>query len=248
MTFDIKRFWKLIQLEVFRNRRGIIMAMVICFGFMFSMGIILENLVESIKIYDSFPTGYAFSLMIVGFVLTSMAFPDLSTTLKRHGYLTLPVSTLERFLSMWLLTTFGWIVIYTIEYYAYTIIASQIGSILFRHVTFIAFDPFSPFVLQVIMYYIIIQSIFLVGATQFKGYVFPKTLFTIILFSGLCGLIMYYTSKEFSNVDEGLFDGGMAFEGMPSWNFWLFAKTFFYWLLAPLCWIISYLGLKDMEI
>ncbi len=246
--FDLSRFWLLLKMEFFRSRKGLLMTFVIIFGLLFFVGLLLDCAGEKKKIFDAHPTNYAFALMVGGFLLSSLAFNDLSNTLKRYHYLTLPASTFEKFIGMWLLTSVGWIAIFTITYTLYTVLANAIGSVLFSDMTFLAFDPLGNFSLNTMRAYFVLQGIFLLGAVYFKGYVFPKTLFALILFFTVAGILAYFImGDEFINHDCGVGECAVLNE-MISHNISVALQWIFWWVLAPVCWINTYLGLKEQEV
>jgi hypothetical protein len=52
---------------------------------------------------------------------------------------------------------------------------------------------------------------------------------------------------------KGLFDFDIGsdpdpFAGMASGQIWNILQWMFWWLLAPLSWVITYLGLKEQEV
>ena len=247
---DISRFWLLMKVELFRSRRGILMTFVVTFGALFILGFLLDIAVDQNKLVYEHHENYASSLLIGGFILSSLAFNDLSTTLRRHHYLTLPVSTLERFISMWLLTSVGWIVLFTLAFTAYTWIANSVGQLLFRNVTFQTFEPLGEFSLDTMQYYFVLQGIFLVGAAHFKGYALPKTLFTLVLAALVVGTSVYFILKDVFLAEHVCTDDGECefVEVLAYHQVWLSAKWAFWWLLAPLCWVTTYIGLKEKEV
>ena len=142
---------------------------------------------------------------------------------------------------MWLLTSVGWIAVFTITYTIYTLIANAIGPVLFSHMTFLAFDPLGNFSMNTIKSYFVLQGIFLVGAAYFKGYVFPKTLFTLILFLTVGGILAYFImGDEFYNHDCGIGECAVLNE-MISHKVSVFIQWIFWWVLAPVCWVNTYL-------
>jgi hypothetical protein len=245
--FELSRFWLLLKMELFRSRKGILMTIVIAFGVMCT-GQVLEIIFEDKKVFDTHAESHSFALIVGGFILSSLAFSDLTNSLKRQHYLTLPASTLEKFLSMWLLTSVGWIVLLTIVYTVYAFVANLIAPVFFSHVTFGAFAPLGEAPLETMKYYFVFQGIFLVGAAHFQGYVFPKTIFTLILFAALCGTIAYFmmaetfmTDHECSSASECELLKRIEAHGICHFI------TLFWWVLAPLCWVITYVGLKEQE-
>jgi hypothetical protein len=247
--FDLSRFTLLLKMELFRSRNALLMTFVISFGLLFFAGLLLNAVVESKKIYEDHPLNYAVSLLTGGFILSSLAFNDLGNTLKRYRYLTLPASTFEKFICMWLLTSIGWIVSFTVVYTLYTLVANAIGSMLFINMSFEAFHPLDEFSMTTMKSYFVLQGIFLVGAVYFKGYTFPKTLFTLILFIAGCGTIAYFVMRDvfFTDHDCGMGECALLNE-MEGHSVWAYAKLAFWWTLAPLCWGTTYLGLKDQEV
>lgn len=245
--FDISRFWLLMKMELFRSRKAVLFAFVITFGLLF-VGFILESIFGYEKVFDSHPGSYAFTLITGGFILSSLAFNDLSSTLRRSTYLTLPSSTLEKFISMWFLTCVCWIIIFTLVFFVYTLIANAIGYLLFSNMTYMAFNPLGKIPVNAMKYYFVLQGVFLIGAVHFKGYVFPKTLFAILLFGMLCGIIFYFTMSDLFQPNGEYIAAYSAMKGTPLFKVWEVVQWMFWWILAPLCWVITYLGLKEQEV
>jgi hypothetical protein len=244
---SISRLGLLMQMELRKNIKGIVIAMVVIFGVAFT-GFILDNIFTSYKVYESHQYGYIVFLILGGIIFSSLAFNDLGSPLKRYTYLTLPASTFEKFLSMWLLTTIGWIVVFTICFISYTFFANTIGSLFFKSVTFIGFSPLSKVSIIGIKYYIAIQGVFLLGAANFKGFAFLKTLFTILLIGVVGGIIFYIFMIDIANSNMECTLEKCNPMQEPSYRLvWHFLQWLFWWVLAPLSWVLTYFGLKDQE-
>jgi hypothetical protein len=245
--FNMSRFWQLMKMEWCRSKKGILITFVITFGLLFT-GFILESVFGYNKVFNSHPSGYTFALLTGGFILSSLAFNDLSHSLKKYNYLMLPASTLEKFFSMWLLTCACWIIAFTLIFILYSIGVNALGHLFFSEKTYLAFDPFGKIPVEAIKYYLVLQGIFLAGAVHFKGYVLPKTILALLLFGMACGIIFYFTLSDlFQSGAESIAEYG-AMKGTPLYQVWLVVKWMFWWLLAPLCWVITYLGLKEQEV
>jgi hypothetical protein len=246
--FNISRFGLLMKMELFRSRNAVVMTFVIAFGLLFFIGFLLDAAVEPRPVFDSHHSNYASSLLIGGFILSSLAFNDLGNTLKRYQYLTLPASTFEKFLSMWLLTSFGWIISFTLIYTMYTFLVNSLGPILFDKMTFPAFEPFSEFPINSMRAYFVLQGAFLVGAAHFRGYAFAKTLLVLILVAAVIGALVFFTLKgAFLSEHECSGDDCELVDQVEAHGFWLLLQWLFWWALAPLFWLTAYLGLKDQE-
>jgi hypothetical protein len=246
--FSFSRFFFLMKMELFRSINGVLMALVILFGLLFFAGFMMAIFVAPNLMTYKHEIPFGISLLAGGFILSSLSFNDLTSSLKRYRYLTLPASALEKFLCMWLLTSFGWIILCTLTYIAYSFLANAIGAFLFHSIVFHGFNPLKVSSLQIMKYYFVLQGIFMAGAATFKGYAFPKTLFSIVLFAMVCGLISYVLMADLFSVDEEYFTGKNAFINMPVYKFWQLAQWLFWWVLGPLSWIITYLGLKEKEV
>lgn len=246
--FELSRFWLLLKVELYKSRKGVLMTFVITFGMLFFAGFLLDIIVGQQEVFFEHQENYTFALMTGGFILSSLAFDDLSNTLRRYHYLTLPASTFEKFVCMWLLTSAGWIILFTIIYSFYTFIANAVGPILFRHISFQPFEPLGEYSLTTMKSYFVLQGIFLVGAAHFRNYVFPKTLFTLILFGTVCGAIAYFIMEDLLLAHECNAGECELVKRMKVHQAWLLVKWLFWWVLAPLCWVITYLGLKEQEV
>ena len=244
--FEISRCWLLLKLEIYRSRKGLLMTLVIIFGFLFFVGLLLTPIFDPDLVTYEFTQGYTFMLLTGGFILSSQAYRDLGNPLRRYTYLTLPVSAFEKFLSMWLLTSIGWILLFTLTYSVYSLIATPIGRLLFADLTYIPFEPFGQTAFSSMKFYFVLQGIFLAGAAQFRGYALPKTLLTLVLFAVVIGGIVYLIMKDMFNIDMP--SGTCPFAGMPVARMKNLYEWLFWWLLSPLCWLITYLGLKEQEV
>jgi hypothetical protein len=234
------------RMELFRVRKAFLMVFIVTFGLLFT-GFILENIFSSANVFDSHAGNYTFFLLTGGFILSSLAFNDLGHTLRRHSYLNLPASAFEKFLSMWLLTCAGWIVVFTIIYIAYALIANSIGHFFFRNVTFLAFTPMQIPVIS-LGYYVAFQAIFLVGTVHFRGYSFFKTIFALILFGMVCGLIFYIIMADIIHTADQCPPGYNPFTEKSLQQFWHLVSSVGIRLLAPVCWVITYIALKEQEV
>jgi hypothetical protein len=246
--FDISRFWLLLNMELFRSKKAIMMTLGITFGLLFA-GLLLEAFFGDKTIHESHPGNYAFTFLTGGFILSSLAFNDLGNTLRRSHYLTLPVSALEKCLCMWLLTCLSWTVMFTMIYSIYTVIVNGAGHLLFSHVTYQKFNPLGEIPVKTIQVYFVLQGIFLVGAVYFKGYVFPKTIFTLLLSGMVLAVIVYCMLADVFIADHDCSSDECELLKVIKTHYVLsIVQWMFYWLLAPLCWMITYFGLKEQEV
>lgn len=185
---------------------------------------------------------YMTFLYIGGFIMTSYAFGDLHNQRKAYFYLSLPCSSLERFLSKWLLTSVGYALGLLLLCYLYSLLSSLLVSTVFfgqHH----AFDFFHMAQWKNIALYFVLQSVVLLGSAVFKRFALLKTGFTVGLFALTVALFTASMTWLFCagncinpnliSIVELSLDGGY-------FAFWV--------ILAPLCWYLTYLRITEAEL
>ncbi len=247
--FEPARFWALLKLQLARSRKGVTMTFLIVFNLLFFVSMLLNLYVEPAQKVFTHYGDFTSSLLITGFILSSLAFRDLGHPLKRYHFLALPASAFEKFLSQWLLTSLGWTCLYTVAFTLYTWLANPLGQLLFPEVDFQPFNPLNPKAVSAIQFYLVLQSLFLLGSVQFRGYAFAKTIGVISVFTGLCLLAAYFIMKElFLSPHECHGYHCEYFDHFSHHWIWLVAKVLFWWLLAPLSWFITFLAIREKEV
>ena len=243
--FDGQRFLLLLKLELFKSRFALALTLLIISGLMLE-GIVLDSIIDDgiLVHFESF----CFNYLLGGFVLSSLAYRSLSRKLTSYQYLMMPVSNFEKFLSMWLLTSVGWTILFLFYFPQMVNLVNLVAPIIRPNVQIESFDLFSYPVLNTIQYYFVLQGIFLVGATHFRGFVFPKTLLAVLVYALLCVGIFYFMMYDLL---EPEMECNQPMEVIEQTYFYYIGMSlvwFFWWGLAPLCWLITFLGLKDQKV
>ena len=119
-SFSIKRILLLMQKTAYENVKFVLIGLVTVFG-IFSIILFLNGLDDG-DAWGKMQAFYVAGFIISGFFISGMAFTNLRTKEKTMSYLTLPASTLEKFISELLLTTVGFIVIYTAIFYVFNFV------------------------------------------------------------------------------------------------------------------------------
>ncbi|MDP4210117.1 MAG: hypothetical protein Q8928_14995 [Bacteroidota bacterium] len=200
---------------------------------------------------------FGFGLFGLGFIFTSITSNDYQSKNRKIWALTLPVSILERMFSMLLITTICYVIIYIPTFYVFkTSINAIVHS--YSNVT-ITFDLLTEKNFKLIGQYFVLQSIFLAGAAWFHKNSFIKTGLIVIVFIMILFWIDYqfhkhvfavYPDTHYSPVFELFTNNNNTFQ-LPENTFstiQLLSQIFFYALLAPLFWTITYLRLKEEEV
>ncbi len=179
-----------------------------------------------------------------GLIFTSKIFSELHTPHRSYALLTLPVSNLEKIIGAWLITAPLFILVYLI----FIFIITSISSLVAGHSAALVYI-FNEDLWRSVGNYLIVHSIFFLGACTFRGNNFLKTLLSmflfillISLFAGILGLILFgrfgFTIQEVS----------------PEFQFFLtdvyseVLKFIFYYLLAPFMLVVSYFKLKERQV
>ncbi len=247
--FDSYRLGLLIKLYLYSSWKVIALTVSILFGFHFVVGFLLDMYVsDSISVY-SHVENYISAMIFGGVILTSLSIRFFGHDLRRYQFLTLPASTLEKVLCVWLLTTVGWVVLFTMLYICYAWGLNIIGAWLFPSVSFETFEVFSSSNWLAIRYYMVVQSVFMLGAVYFKSYALPKTVLSLLVFAILFGVCAVLVMKE-TFMSEHYCEGGTCelFDEVWKNPVWSLLMMLFWWILAPLSWFFSFFGLMEEEV
>lgn len=187
---------------------------------------------------------------ITGLIYTSLIFSELNSTHRAYLYFSIPASAFEKLLSAWLLSSimyvlFGIILIYIVNFY-YILVAG-----VFTSKTVELVNLFNLDVLKTFGTYMVIQSIFFLGAIYFRRVNFLKTLLAgfvfmviISIYSGLLLKLLFgSTSLESKN-----FVGGVNIAFTAEFVIIPIAKYLFWLAIAPFFLIVSYFRLKERQV
>lgn len=151
-------------------------------------------------------------LFLGGFITSSMAFSDVNDKFKSSLWLTLPGSTLEKYISGVIISGIGYVVFLITAF----IVASVVGNIFSRPIFGFGLAIFNPFTLSfghesvwsLSLYYLLLQSIFIVGSIVFRKAAFIKTIFTVfavqLVLSIIFSFIGYLFVKLGADIDWDL--------------------------------------------
>lgn len=194
--FDIKRFWLILKRDIFVNLKTYLIVLFVVFSvffvkYFFQLFVSLFSVMPIIVTKSDLKSTYFFGFYIVGIIISGTAFGDFRNKLSTMTYLTLPASKLEKFFSVWLITTIGVIVAYFFSFVVFNLLLMLLG--LFFKVDIPFFNIFTYRVFYILLVYFFIHSIFFAGAATFEKSPILKTpliaLLIQIIFSIVNGLI-----------------------------------------------------------
>lgn len=204
------------------------------------------------EIYEGMFPGFLF---LGGFIVTSVFFSDDMFSKKaQHHWLMLPATSLEKFLSKALLCAIA----YPLALIALFTATSAIGEaiiLLFTRDPFVMFNPLKAYIWKMLLHYLVLQSIFLLGATYFRSAHFIKTVLALGVIFIAAGLFMALTVRiAFAPYIEGFFNAAairiVEDSNLSIERFGVLKTIFmvFYWaLLAPFCWFTAYQRVKEVQ-
>jgi hypothetical protein len=196
-------------------------------------------------------------LFATGFILTGQSFRELRDPQSAMAWMLLPAGTFEKWVSRLLLTGAGYAVAFTIAWWLIAVLADMVNRSLFALAS-PWFSPFQPMVALSIGLYTVLQSLFFVGAIYFRRLAFIKTMLFLMLLGVALVVFGLVGFKAILGSDVTLFakQGGIhtGRDWALLWNddvkttlLWIW-RIAFWGLLAPCCWAISYLRLKEFEV
>ncbi|MBC9911535.1 hypothetical protein [Chitinophaga varians] len=206
---------------------------------------------------------YYFGLFFGGLLFTSMAFNDLSNKEKGSQFLMLPASHFEKFFTIFLVTTVGYLLVYHIASYSALLLLNRASIV--RHQAGLLMDweflDLQDGHIYIYFAYIFLHAVFLLGAVSFVRLAFIKTLVAILLCIGgfyLVNTLFVWilfgrnTPTPFQNVPfilVGTFGGKFKTDVFIISERMIDSYVFIAkYVLAPVLWTVAYFRLKDKEI
>lgn len=248
--FSLQRFVLLMQRYVTFNSKSWLIGIGAISGVLIIISLLQAYFSQShFDIRSMVNTGQVM-IFIGGFVITSMAYNEIHTPARSQFYLTLPATTAEKLFSNWLITSVIFILVSNVLLSVVLGLANGIANLAWSS-AFNIFNPFTIENLKLMGIYIVTQSIFFLGALQFRKNNFLKTILSIFVIAMIINIIsvlfaylLFGTdgmhldaqtiSPDLSNIFETIFPKVM--------------KTIFNVVLVPFFLLVSYFKLKEREV
>lgn len=259
--FSPRRFYLLLKRDFLTYYRTIIIAASVIGGFVIFASTISAITQNSRNFH---PVLYFLLLYIGGFIVSSRAFREIHNSQKSYTYVTLPGSLLEKFSERLISTSIGYVLGTLLVYSIFTVISEGLNQAFFRY-THTFLNPLSRNFWIGSAAYLVIQGVFLAGSLFFKKNSLIKTILMLIVFGIALLIIVIITvrliipgyfegvhpaQREFQSLRELAEWLGMTETGLKSAGrtIWLIIRLLFWAVLAPLCWIVSYLKFRKIEV
>jgi len=257
-NFSIRRLALLLRRDFSAGYKSVIIAMAAVGGF-----VILVTVVSAFgrELGPMHQAMYYPLLFLGGYIATSLVFKELHLNGQSVFYLTLPGSSLEKFLSKLLVTSIGYAFGSLFFYTAVSSAAEGINRLIFGY-GHPFFNPFERTTMIAVAVYLVTQAVFLVGSVYFRKLAFIKTNLYIWLFGLvvviLVAVIAWLIFRDYAignriELDPYFQRLGESGEmqtvlGPMAEKFAQVAKVLFWGIMAPVCWVISYLRLRETEV
>jgi hypothetical protein len=259
--FSPGRFFLLLKRDFLFHYRTIIIAAAAIAGF----SILTSALSAIMHSGENFHvTLYFILLYIGGFMVSSRAFREIHNSQKSYTYVTLPGSPFEKYTERLISTSIGYALGTFAIYFIIAVISERLNLMLFGY-THALLNPLNRAFLMSVAAFIVIQGFFLAGSVFFKKNSFIKTILTFTLFAITLLVIAILAARlivpgyfeglrpvkqDFHTLGElaewlGMTEGKLELVGR---TIWLVIRILFWTVLAPLCWVVSYLKFRKIEV
>jgi len=254
MKFNIERLFKQIKWDTSQYARLVLLGFGVVFGIQLFRT--FTSVIDGHFSHGSFHSGnFGFMLMLGGLIFTSMIFNELSAPQSRQFYLTVPASHLEKFVSKLLITTVGFVTFTLFSYWFFSVFNSMLARIIGGY-SIGVFNPFKSQNIDLVQIYLVVQSVFLLGAVTFQRYSFLKTCLSLliigIIVSAIWGGAFAAFFREYivdGKVDISIPAQDIFFDLENKITFFGQLLYYLFWLaLAPIMWAISYFKLSEKEV
>ena len=185
-------------------------------------------------------------LAIGGFLFTSTLFADLHDKPRAHAYLTLPISTLERWAVRLLVSTIGYAAAALVGYFLVTLLGAGVSQLIWGR----SYGIFAPGAAawRAVLAYLVTSSLFLFGAVYFRRW----QAFKVVLAIAGLSLILMLLAAGLAWLLLAEFPGHVDLDTLVlpriAAAIVLGAKIFFWAVMGPLFWFLTYRRLSQAEV
>lgn len=189
-TFDIQRFFKLLNKHTRDNYKTYLMSAAVMAGIL-AIGMGLMTYGNEGQVSQAMQGSFYFTfLLVAGTIFTSMVFSDLGDKKKAIPALTLPVSHFEKFLVGWLYSFVIFQVVFTLCFVVVDLVLINIGNSnnpLLKN-EFIRLSSMGDFVYWPFVIFGLLHAVTFLGAIYFQKLHFIKAGFALFVFAILLWL------------------------------------------------------------
>ena len=176
---NINRLYYLIRRDLVINYKSFLIGIGAVGGFLLLL-LLGDTYVRGYLGYDPVVVTFYLFFFIGGLIFTSRVFNEIDRQDSGYRYLTLPASTLEKLISKWLLSSIVFIIVSYVGMQLVVLLGALISMALFEVEFHIINFAKADFMLEAARY-LVIHSIFFLGACAFRNHNFLKTVLAIFV-------------------------------------------------------------------
>ena len=205
--------------------------------------------VGAVSIPEDFYRGFFLGVLFLwGTISTSLALTDLHDRNANSAFLLLPATALEK--------TLAPLIVNTVVFIVYLLIFTSVLSLVGEALEWLSLGPrnewFSPFdrtVWPVIPHYLVVQSVFFLGAAWFRKAHYVKTLLAVAVIATGVAAVNVGVAWVLG-MGSGIFIVSDVDGGVIQPLSWLFsaAKVGYFVVLPPFCWFVAWLRVQETQV
>jgi hypothetical protein len=259
--FNAKRFFLIMKRDVLTHYRTVLVSFLAVGGFaLFASTVSMFNRSQG-NFHLIF---YLLTLFVSGFIFTSRVFREIYTPVKSYTYVTLPGSQLEKYVERWFLSSIGYVLGTFAAYYVIVLASAGLNQLIFGYSHGFLNPAQKPFLIGASVF-LVLQSLFFAGAVYFKKHPLIKTLLMVALAAFVLMVIALVAARmiipDYFEIQARTGAGissprelatllGLTEEGLETLgrSLWLALRIIFWAILAPACWVLSFLKFRKIEV
>ena len=248
--FSTRRLWLLLRGDALDGYRALLTTSAALAGMIWVSALLTRG---ASQVSDYLYIGwFVVMLFLWGILASSRAFRELHDKTRNERFLLLPASTAEKTIARLLTVTVGFVAYLLLFTFLVSLLVESWNSFQFgtRNAYF---EPFSPIVWDLIPQYLVLHSIYFLGAAWFRRRHLAKTTLALALI--IVGLILFTFLVAQMFLDSyGWENIGSALESLNSWSnrfldaVLVGANVFYFFLLPPICWFTAWLRVAETQV
>ena len=257
-TLSLHRLWYLLRGDFITGFRSLLIVSATLAGITLVAAMLVPSGLVFDNAFDRDPSVhrgvFIIALFAWGIIATSRAFRPLHDKTRNEAWLLLPASCLEKTLARLIAVTLGIVAYLLVFVTLVSLVVESLNLLLFGSRNGF-FNPFEPFVREHISVYIVLQSLYFLGAAWFRRAQFVKTTLAITLtVAGLAAVAVFTARIVFADfpLDVSLHIRNLSFvlETEPE-SLYAMANTALLtiMILLPIaCWSIAWLRVAETQV
>ncbi len=250
----------LLRKQLYEDKKGLIIYVSVVFGFLLIPNLIAGFVGRFTNSYDemNYVPLFINLLLVGGFIMVSITYAqEMYSKVRQHAWLMLPVHAHEKLIAKFIYHAVLYPLALLIFVFLSSVIIEGMNAILFKASSPLL-DMTNILIWKMILHYMVLQSIFLLGATYFKSAHLVKTVLSLMILSIVLSLILALIARiVYAPYAQQLFHGGIHIDDtMVVMNaraldlgntYATIGKTIYWALLAPFCLVVSYFRIREVE-